>query len=168
MDTCCHQLSSLYIEDNEQVLVEKRKELGHCGQKRSLVIVLWFLAFACLYVYVCLSLVRFSSIYGAFHSKQTSNAGGLCVHVVSQLVVRFKPREDVVRLACSSKVSQVSGIDWFPGHNDAWGICVHVVPQPVAHLKLRRHCGTYSSVRFPVSGIDWFPGHNDIWGLVFT
>ena len=96
-------------------------------QKRSLVIVLWFLAFACLYVYVCLSLVRFSSIYGAFHSKQTSNAGGLCVYVVSQLVARFKPREDVVRLACSSKVSQVSGIDWFPGHNDAWGICVHVV-----------------------------------------
>ena len=122
---------------------------------------------ACLYVYVCLSLVRFSSIYGAFHSKQTSNAGGLCVYVVSQLVVRFKPREDV-RLACSSKVPQVSGIDWFPGHNDACGICVHVVPQLVAHLKLRRRCGTYSSVRFPVSGIDWFPGHNDIWGLVFT
>ena len=54
-------------------------ELGH-QQKRSLVIVLWSLAFACLYVYVCLSLVRFSSIYGAFHSKQTSNAGGLCVY----------------------------------------------------------------------------------------
>ena len=32
-----------------------------------------------------------------------------------------------MRLACSSKVSQVSGIDWFPGHNDAWRICVHVV-----------------------------------------
>ena len=95
------------------------------------------LSIACLYVYVCLSLVRFSSIYGAFHSKQTSNAGGLCVYVVSQLVARFKPQEDVVRLACSSKVSQVSGIDWFPGHNDAWGICVHVVPQLVAHLKLR-------------------------------
>ena len=25
--------------------------------------------------------VRFSSIYGAFHCKQTSNAGGFCVHV---------------------------------------------------------------------------------------
>ena len=137
-------------------------------KKRSLVIVLWFLAFACLYVYVCLSLVRFPGIYGACHSNQTSNAGGLCVYVVSQLVARFKPREDVVRLACSSKVPQVSGIDWFPGHNDAWGICVHVVPQLVVHLKLRRRCGTYSSVRFPVSGIDWFPGHNDIWGLVFT
>ena len=61
-------------------------ELGH-QQKRSLVIVLWFLAFACLYVYVCLSLVQFSSIYGAIHSKQTSNAGGFCVYVVSQLVV---------------------------------------------------------------------------------
>ena len=36
----------------------------------------------CLYV-----AVRFSSIYGAFHCKQTSNAGGFCVHVVSQLVV---------------------------------------------------------------------------------
>ena len=121
--------------------------------------------FVCICVFV---FVRFSSIYGACHSKQTSNAGGLCVYVVSQLVARFKPREDVVRLACSSKVSQVSGIDWFPGHNDAWGICVHVVPQLVVHLKLRRRCGTYSSVRFPVSGIDWFPGHNDIWGLVFT
>ena len=43
--------------------------------------------------------VRFSSIYGAFHCKQTSNAGGFCVHVVSQLVVQFKPREDVARLA---------------------------------------------------------------------
>ena len=34
----------------------------------------------CLYVCVFVS-VRFSSIYGAFHCKQTSNAGGFCVHV---------------------------------------------------------------------------------------
>ena len=40
----------------------------------------------CLFVFVFV-FVRFSSIYGAFHSKQTSNAGGFCVHVVSQLVV---------------------------------------------------------------------------------
>ena len=70
---------------------------------------LWFLAFACLYVYVFI-FVRFSSIYGASHSKQTSNAGGLCVYVVSQLVARFKPREDVVRLACSSKVSHLGDL----------------------------------------------------------
>ena len=54
--------------------------------------------------------VRFSSIYGAFHCKQTSNAGGFCVHVVSQLVVRFKPRENVARLACSSKVSHLGDL----------------------------------------------------------
>ena len=39
-------------------------------------------------LFVCLfcMFVGFSSIYGAFHCKQTSNAGGFCVHVVSQLV----------------------------------------------------------------------------------
>ena len=40
----------------------------------------------CLFVCLCVA-VRFSSIYGAFHCKQTSNAGGFFVHVVSQLVV---------------------------------------------------------------------------------
>ena len=60
---------SLFMQDNEQVSVDDRKELGHCGQKGHLL------------------LLRFSSIYGAFHCKQTSNAGGFCVHVVSQLVV---------------------------------------------------------------------------------
>ena len=40
----------------------------------------------CLFVCLCVA-VRFSSIYGAFHCRQTSNAGGFCVHVVSQLVV---------------------------------------------------------------------------------
>ena len=38
--------------------------------------------FVCVFVFV-----QFSSIYGAFHCKQNSNAGGFCVHVVSQLVV---------------------------------------------------------------------------------
>ena len=61
-------------------------------------------------LFVCLSLVRFPGIYGACHCKQTSNAGGFCVHVVSQLVVRFKPREDVARLACSSKVSHLGDL----------------------------------------------------------
>ena len=65
----------------------------------------------CYYLFVCVFVsVRFSSIYGACHSKQTSNAGGFCVHVVSQLVVRFKPREDVARLACSSKVSHLGDL----------------------------------------------------------
>ena len=40
----------------------------------------------CLFVCLCVA-VKFSSIYEAFHCKQTSNAGGFCVHVVSQLVV---------------------------------------------------------------------------------
>ena len=52
--------------------------------------------------------------------------GDFVFYVVSQLVARFKPREDVVRLACSSKVSQVSGIDWFPGHKRCLGdLCSH-------------------------------------------
>ena len=38
-------------------------------------------------LYVCFVSVGFSSIYGASHCRYTSNAGGFCVHVVSQLVV---------------------------------------------------------------------------------
>ena len=40
-------------------------------------------------LFVCLfcMFVGFSSIYGASHCRYTSNAGGFCVHVVSQLVV---------------------------------------------------------------------------------
>ena len=34
-----------------------------------------------LFVFCVFVSVRFSSIYGAFHCKQTSNAGGFCVHV---------------------------------------------------------------------------------------
>ena len=69
------------------------------NKKGHLLLCCDLLVFACLYVYVCFVFVRFSSIYGACHSKQTSNAGGFCVYVVSQLVARFKLREDVVRLA---------------------------------------------------------------------
>ena len=69
------------------------------------VVIVSICLFVCVFVFV-----RFSSIYGACYSKQTSNARGFCVHVVSQLVVRFKPREDVVRLACSSKVSHLGDL----------------------------------------------------------
>ena len=46
----------------------------------KVLIIVLFVLFVCVFV-------GFSSIYGAFHCKQTSNAGGFCVHVVSQLVV---------------------------------------------------------------------------------
>ena len=46
------------------------------------VVIVSICLFVCVFVFV-----RFSSINGACHSKQTSNAGGFCVHVVSQLVV---------------------------------------------------------------------------------
>ena len=42
---------------------------------KVLIIVLFVCMSICLYVCVFVS-VRFSSIYGAFHCKQTSNAGG--------------------------------------------------------------------------------------------
>ena len=90
--------------------------------------------------------VRFSSIYGAFHCKQTSNAGGFCVHVVSQLVARFKPREDVVRLARSrshstssafiSRCKDVAGLSrlvdsstslWDPLHSLFYYLCQDTV-----------------------------------------
>ena len=50
------------------------------------VVIVSICLFVCLFVCLCVA-VRFSSIYGAFHCKQTSNARGFCVHVVSQLVV---------------------------------------------------------------------------------